>query len=82
MLMDHCGEFIQNSTCTPISFYYMFRYNAMSDMFLDVTLISVGPQSVMKDFFCYIPTFYFTITNTEIGLDPNNSVIKRLYCNV
>ena len=49
------------------------------------TLITVGPQLVILDYFCYlsIDTFYshyntVWIANTEIGLDPNNySVIKR-----
>ena len=50
MLMDHCGEFIQNNTCTPKSLYNSVRFNTI----LDITLISVGPQLVMKYFFLYI----------------------------
>ena len=40
---------------------------------------------VIKDLFCYI-TIHFTllitnwIGNTETGLDPNNGVIRRLWC--
>ena len=38
---------------------------------------------VIKDLFSYI-TIYFTvgIANAEIGLDPDNSVIKRLWCSL
>ena len=43
---------------------------------------------VILDYFCctiYVYTFYSRyntdwIANTEIGLDPNDSVIKRLWC--
>ena len=40
MLMDHCGEFIQNNTCTPKSLYNSVHYNTI----LDITLISVGHE--------------------------------------
>ena len=64
----------------------MVRYNTV----LDITRISVGPRSVILDLFSYITflynyTFYslyntIWIANTEMCLDPNNSVIKRLWC--
>ena len=67
---------------TPQPLYNMARYNTV----LDITQISAGPQMVIKDLFSYI-TIHFTLiitrfgkVNTEIGLDPNNSVIKRLWC--
>ena len=60
----------------------MVRYN----MVLDITRIRVGPKMAIFDSFSYITyTFYSQynkdwIANTEIGLDPKNSVIKRLWC--
>ena len=53
---------------------------------LDITLIIVGPKLVILDYFCYVYTFYCHystdwIANTEIGLNPNKSVIKWLRCN-
>ena len=50
---------------------------------LDIALIIVGPQMVIFGICLY--TFYSRyntdwIADTEIGLDPNNSVIKRLWC--
>ena len=55
---------------------------------LDITQISAGPQIMKwssKTGFLYNYTFFshyntVWITNMEIGLDPNNSVIKRLWC--
>ena len=60
---------------TPGPLYNMVRNNTV----LDITLITVGPQL----FWLYVYTFYSHynmdwIANTEIGLDPRNSVIKRL----
>ena len=69
---------------TPQPLYNTVRYN----MVWGITRISVGPQFVILDLLSYI-TIHFTlviiintvwIANTEIGLDPNNSVIKRLRC--
>ena len=49
-------------------------------MVLDITLITVGPQLDIFAICLYIYTRYNTdwIANTEIGLDPSNSLIKRL----
>ena len=61
---------------TPESLYNTVPYNPV----LDITRVRVGPQMA----FSYITfTFYSRYNmvwkaNTEIGLDPNNSVIKRL----
>ena len=68
---------------TPGTHYNMLHYT----MVLDITLIIVGCQIVMLDFFfffCYM-SIHFThvitwIANKELVLDPNNSVIKRLWC--
>ena len=59
---------------------YKVHYNTV----LDTTQLSGEPQSAISDKFSYIIyTFYshyntVWITNTEIALNPNNSVIKRL----
>ena len=40
----------------------------------------------IQDFFSYIPYAFYSrystvwLANMEIGLDPNNSIIKRLWC--
>ena len=65
----------------PQPLYYMVHYNKI----LDLTWVIAAPHMVIKYGFCYITTFYsrynmYWIANTEIGLDPNNSVIKRLWC--
>ena len=66
------------STFEP--FYNMVCYNTV----LDMTRIRVGPQmAVLKTFSNVTYAFYsgydtVWIINTEIGLDPKNSVIKRL----
>ena len=64
---------------TPGPLYNMVRYNTV----LDITLITVKPQ--LDYFLLYLYTLnscYNTdlLANTEIGLDPINSVIKRLRC--
>ena len=64
------------SLYTPGPLYNTIRYNTV----LDLTLIIIGPQ---LGYFCYFYIFYSHyntdwIANTEIGLDPDNSVIKRL----
>ena len=63
---------------TPGPLYNTIHYN----MVLDITLISVGSQ---LHYFCYMYMFiHFTryntdwIANMETGLEPSNSVIKRL----
>ena len=67
---------------TPEPLYNTVRYNTV----LDITRIRTGPQMAIKDSFtCITYAFYSQyntvwITNTEIGLDPENSVIKRLWC--
>ena len=71
---------VNTSTCTPEPLYNTVCYNTV----LDITLITVGPQ---LDYLCYnVYTFYSRntdwIANTEIGLDPSNSVIKRLRCTI
>ena len=59
----------------------MVRYN----MVLDIAQIGTGPQMAIKDSFSYIIYAFYSrynmvwIANTEIGLDPKNSVIKRLW---
>ena len=49
---------------------------------LDITLNIVGPQLVILDYFCYNVSYSSYnmnwISSTEIGLDPNASIIKRL----
>ena len=52
---------------------------------LDITLISAAPKcQFLTNFavYLYIYTLYDTdlVHNTEIGLGPNSSVIKRLWC--
>ena len=82
--MDHCWtpkDHFRTFCNTPGPLYNMLHYNTI----FDITLITVGPQLVILDYFCYVYTFYshYTtacIANTEIGLEPNNSVIKRLWC--
>ena len=64
---------------TPGPLYNTVHHNTV----LDVTLINVGPQ--FKYFLLNVYTFYSRynmdwIANMEIGLDPINSVIKRLRC--
>ena len=60
----------------------MVHYNTV----LDITGIRVGPQMAIQDSFSYVIYAFYSpyntvwIANTEIGLDPNNSVIKRLCC--
>ena len=55
------------------------------DSFQDVKTPKTS-TSASTEYFCYnVFTFYSRynmdwIANTEIGLDPNNSVIKRLRC--
>ena len=67
---------------TPEALYNTVRYNTV----LDITRIRVGPQMAIKDTFSYIIYAFYSryntdwIANTEIGLDPNNSVIKRSWC--
>ena len=62
--------------------YNTVHYNTV----LDITRIRVGPQIAISDFFSYIIYAFYCqyntdwIANMEIGLDPNNSVIKRLWC--
>ena len=63
-----------------LDLYNTLHYNMV------ITLITVGPQLVILDYFCFVYTFYSgynmaCIANMEIGLDPNSSVIKRLWCN-
>ena len=57
-------------------------YTCTSYTVLDITLIAVGPQLYCFAICLYIYSRYNTdwIANTEIGLDPSNSVIKRLRC--
>ena len=62
---------------TPGPLCNMFHYK----MVLDISWLIAGPQMVLL----YIYTFYSRyntdwIANTDIGLDPNNSVIKKLRC--
>ena len=47
---------------TPQPLYNTVRYNTV----LDITRISVGPQMIIKDCFCYI-TIHFTLIITLIG---------------
>ena len=73
---------IMEFTYTPQPLYYTVRYNTV----LDITRVNAGPQMVIKKLILlYNYTFYSRyntdwIANTEIGLDPNKSVIKRLWC--
>ena len=73
---------IGSSISTPEPLYNTVRYN----MVLDITRIRVGPQMAILDSFSYITYAFYSryntdwIANTEIVLDPNNSVIKRLWC--
>ena len=66
---------VELSTSQPI-------YNTVHDnTVLDITRIGAGPQNVIINLFSYTSTFYshyktVWIANTEIGLDPNNSVIR------
>ena len=67
---------------TPEPLYNTVRYNTV----LDITRIRVGSQiAILDTFFCITYAFYSQyntvwIANTEIGLDSNSSVIKRLWC--
>ena len=60
--------------------------NLFITWFLDTTRIRVGPQMALWDSFVYITYAFYSqcntgwIANMEIGLDPNNSVMKRLWC--
>ena len=70
------------TACTPEPLYITVRYNTV----LDITRIGTGPQMAIKDSFSYITYAFYSryntvwIANTEIGLDPKSSVIKRLWC--
>ena len=67
---------------TPEPLYNTVRYNTV----LDITRIGTGPQMAIKDSCsCITYAFYSQyntvwIANMEIFLDPENSVIKRLWC--
>ena len=67
---------------TPEPLYNTVHYNTV----LDITRIRDGPQMAIQGSFFYIIYAFYSryntvwIANTEIGLDPNNSVIKRLWC--
>ena len=67
---------------TPEPLYNTVRYYTV----LDITRIRVEPQITIEDFFSYITYAFYSryhtvwIANTEISLDPNNGVIKRLWC--
>ena len=68
-------------TSTPQPLYNKVRYN----MVLDITDQCWTPNDHLGLIFLFNNTFYSRyntdwIANTEIGLDPNNSVIKRLWC--
>ena len=69
-------------TYIPEPLYNMVCYNTV----LDITRIRVGPQKAISYFFSYITYGFYSqynmdwIANREIGLDPKNSVIKRLWC--
>ena len=73
-----CSLYVYN---TPEPLYNTVRYNTV----LDITRIRVGPQIAILDSFCYITYAFYShyntvwIANMEIVLDPNNSVIKRLW---
>ena len=50
-----------------------------------ITLIIAGPQNsfltfLLHSYILYIHYNLYWIANKEIGFDPNNSVIKRLWC--
>ena len=63
---------------TPEPLHNTVRYN----MVLDITRITVGPQiAIIITYVFYSRYNTVWIANTEIGLDSNNSVIKRLWCN-
>ena len=60
-------------------------------MVLDITQIRTGPQMAIwlfKTLFSYITYAFYSqynmvwIANTEIGLDPNNSVKNSLWCDL
>ena len=67
---------------TPEPLYNTVRYN----MVLDITRIRLGPQMAIQNFFSYITYAFYSqyntvwISNTEIVLEPKNSVVKRLAC--
>ena len=53
---------------------------------LDITRIRAGPQMAISVSFSHIIYPFYSqyntdwIANMEIGLDPNNSIMKRLWC--
>ena len=52
-----------------------------NNMVLDITLITAGPQMAILDVYTFYSRYNTDwIAYTEISLDPNNSVIKRLRC--
>ena len=73
-----------NKQITPEPLYNTVHYN----MILDITRTRVGPKMAILNSISYITYAFNTqyntvwIAYTEIGLDPNNSVIKRLWCNI
>ena len=89
-ILKKCSIFIQGITVfkifiwggTPEPLYNTVHYNTV----LDITRIKVGSQMAILDtFFCMTCAFYSQynmvwIANTEIGLNSNSSVIKRLWC--
>ena len=61
--------------------YNMVCYNTV----LGITRFKDGSQKCIDykwSFFNIIYTFLFGLTNTFYAMDPNNSVIKRLWCTV
>ena len=70
---------------TPEPLYNTLHYNTV----LVKMRSSARPQKVIKDEFTYLNDYIIVafcsifnkawIANTEFGLDPNNSVIKRLW---
>ena len=63
---------------TPGPLYNTVRYNTV----LVITLITVVPHWTILLYVYIFHSHYNTewIAKTEIGLDPSNSVIKRLRC--
>ena len=61
--------------------FCIFLWPLYSDL---ISLLTITVRGVSNKH-CLLPFFHYNtvwIANTEIGLDPNNSVIKRLCCSL
>ena len=79
---SYLEDYLMYEHHTPEPFYNTVHYNTV----LVITQIKVGPQMAIQDSFSYTTYAFYSryntvwIANTDIGLNPKDSVIKRLWC--